>query len=165
MHHQVMDWLRRVKPLVGQRARVCDLGSRNVNGSPRDLFEPEAALYVGVDVRPGDGVDVVADAADWHLGPRLLFDLVISTEVLEHAANAATICANAYRLLRSGGVFLVTAAGVRRAPHSVDGLKLPDGEHYAGVSEADLRAWLTGFAVVLIQDRDGLDIYGLAVKG
>jgi SAM-dependent methyltransferase len=164
MHIEAMDWLRRVKSLIGPRSRVCDLGSRNVNGGARDVFG-DAAFYVGVDVRPGDGVDVVADAADWHLGPRLLFDLVVCTEVLEHAGNAAAICANAYRLLRSGGVFLVTAAGVKRAPHSVDGHKLPDGEHYAGVSEADLRAWLTGFAVVLIQDRDGQDIYALAMKG
>lgn len=165
MHIEAMDWLRRVKSLVGPRPRVCDLGSRNVNGGARDVFGPDAAFYVGVDVRAGEGVDVVADAANWHLGPRLLFDLVVSTEVLEHAGNAAAICANAYRLLRSGGVFLVTAAGVRRAPHSVDGTALPEGEHYAGVSETDLRAWLTGFAVVLIQDRDGQDICALAVKG
>jgi len=164
MHAEAMDWLKRVQPLVGKRERVCDLGSYNVNGSAREVFELDAELYVGVDIRPGPGVDEVADAAWWR-GRDELFDLLISTECLEHTPYAAAICHNAYRLLKPGGVFLMTAAGIKRAPHSVNGNELPKEEFYRNVSEEDLREWLKPFAVALIQDRAGEDIYSLAVKG
>lgn len=166
MHQQAFDWLRRVKPLVGARPWVCELGSYNVNGSVRELWQREATLYIGVDVRPGPGVDVVADAGQWSLGEKLLFDLVLSTECLEHAPYPGAVCDNAFRLLKPGGVFLLTAAGRQRGVHSVDGhADLAEGEHYGNIHEADLRHWLRDFAVVLIQDRDGIDIYALAIKG
>ena len=47
---------------------VVELGARDFNGSVRDLF-PGAPAYVGVDLAPGAGVDVVADAADWRPPP------------------------------------------------------------------------------------------------
>lgn len=165
MHQEAMTFLKNCAAVLQRPSRVCELGSRDVNGSPREVFQDFRNLYVGVDLRPGPGVDVVADASDWNLGASILFDLVVCTECLEHAPNAALICDNAFRLLRSGGVFLVTAAGVKRAPHSVNGDELPEGEFYRNVSEADLSIWLKDFAVVLIQERDGIDIYALAVKG
>src|SRR5678809_1536471 len=48
--------------------------------------------------------------------------VVLCCETLEHAACAEAICRNAYRMLAPGGVFVVTAAGEGRDPHSaVDG--------------------------------------------
>lgn len=160
MHIEAMAWLTAVRPLLGSRAFVCELGSRNVNGSPRWLFSD--SRYFGVDVRPGPGVDLVVDAADWF--PGALFDAVVCTEALEHTPRTADVCANAYRLLRPGGVFLATMAGTEREPHSVDGDPLPEGEHYRNVSEAELREWLKNFPVVLVQNRDDVDLYCLAVK-
>lgn len=165
MHAEAMDFLHRVKPMLGRRDRVADFGALNVNGSAREVFgKATAEEYIGVDVRPGEGVDVVADAAWWH-GADFLFDLIVSTECLEHTPYAAAICYNAYRLLRPGGVFLVTAAGPKRQPHSVDGGALPEGEWYRNVSEGELCEWLRPFAVKLIQNRDDVDLYALAVKG
>jgi SAM-dependent methyltransferase len=160
MHAEAFDWLKAVRPLLGPRLLVCELGSRDVNGSPRSLF-PDSR-YVGVDERPGPGVDVAADAADWF--PGALFDAVVCTEALEHTPLAAEVCANAYCLLRHGGVFLATMAGPGRGAHSVDGLELPEGEFYQNVTEAELRRWLTPFPVVLIQNRADLDLYCLALK-
>lgn len=164
MHQEAFDWLRRVKPILGKRRFVADLGAFNVNGSARELFAQDAEVYIGVDVRLGRGVDVVADAAWWR-GPAQPLDLIISTECLEHTPYAAAICHNAYRLLEAGGVFLATAAGPKRAPHSVDGSAHLGSEFYRNVSEQDLREWLRPFPVVLIQDRDGQDVYALAIKG
>lgn len=164
MHAEALDWLHRMATLIGPRRAVCELGGRDVNGTARHLLEG-VEITVGVDLLPGPGVDVVADAADWHPGDWMRFDAVLCTEVLEHTPRGADICRNAHRLLRHDGVFLVTCAGPARAPHSaIDGGRLRQGEHYRNVTEAELRHWLAGFPVVLVQNRADQDLYALAVK-
>src|SRR5262245_2571442 len=132
---------------LSSRRRVCDLGSRTVDGgmgSARDLFP--TARYVGVDIAPGPGVDVVSNAAVWTPDPAELFDTVISTETLEHTPDAASICLNAFNLLENGGVFMVTASSVGCPPHSgVDGGPLRHGEFYRNVSPFLMRKWLNPF--------------------
>lgn len=160
MHPQAYEFVRRCVRSITPRRRVCELGSCDVNGSPRALFP--GAEYVGVDERPGPGVDVVCDAAafDCHGA----FDCVVCTEVLEHAPRARDICANAWELLGPGGVFVVTAATDPRAPHGVDGAAVGE-EFYRNVDPADLRRWLRPFAFVLVDDRENEgDVYALAVK-
>lgn len=142
---------------------VVEIGSVDVNGSVRPLFR-QAASYVGIDVRPGRGVDLVADGATWQpAGP---VDLVVSTEMLEHAPEQAQVIANVARMLKPGGVFILTAAGVERKPHSNDGhVGNPQGEFYRNVSEADLGDWLeaAGFSVWSIErDTKAGDIYCVA---
>lgn len=164
MHPEAYEFVREaVAALPRHPRRVCELGSLNVNGSIRGLF-PEAALYVGVDLAAGPGVDVVADAADWSPPDWLRFDCVVSTEALEHTPRAADICANALRLLEPGGVLIVTAAGVGREPHTCGGAPLGDsGEFYRNVVAADLVTWLSGFAGMTVRRR-GHDIYAVATR-
>ena len=65
MHPEAWHWLdAQIRPLLAGAARVVDLGGRNVNGSPRALFGA-ATHYSVVDVRAGEGVDIVADAGAW----------------------------------------------------------------------------------------------------
>jgi SAM-dependent methyltransferase len=164
MHAEAMDFLKRAVRLIHPAPRlVCELGSCDVNGSARRLF-PDA-VYIGVDSRPGKGVDAVGDAADWNLGS-VLFDCVVSTETLEHTPRAAEICANAHRLLKPGGTLLMTMAGVGRYAHTSDGVPWREGDgHYRGIAEADLRRWLANFPLVLIQTRYvDQDVYVLAAK-
>jgi SAM-dependent methyltransferase len=119
---------------------VLELGGRDVNGTVRHLF-PQAERYVSVDIAPGRGVDVVADAADVVVPGS--FDVVISTELLEHTSRAEEIVANARRHLAPAGVFIATMAGPGRAPHSATGAaRIPVGEHYSNVGPAELADWL-----------------------
>jgi SAM-dependent methyltransferase len=121
-------------------ARVLDLGGRDVNGTPRRLFN-RAAAYVSVDMRDGAGVDIVADAADLHLKDR--FHVVVSTELLEHTPRGEAIVAAAHRHLTPGGVFLATMAGPGRAPHGASGEpRLPRGEYYRNVEPEALEGWI-----------------------
>lgn len=137
MHDAVIDYVRQATEGL-RPARVIDLGGRDVNGSPRHLF-PDAD-YITVDVVAGPGVDVVADAATVELDPA---DLVLCTELLEHTQDGARIIANAWRLLRPGGVFVATMAGPGRAPHGAGGeTHPPPGEWYRNVEPADLVEWL-----------------------
>lgn len=89
---------------------VVEVGSLDVNGSLRGHVESLGpARYVGADVQPGPGVDVVCDAGD--LVSRFgeaAFDLVLSTEMLEHARDWRRVVSNLKRLARRGGVLLVT---------------------------------------------------------
>lgn len=92
-------------------ARVLEVGSRNVNGSVRPLFQGVAS-YTGVDFIDGPGVDMVLDAH--HLTSAFSagsFDVVVSTETLEHDSAFWTSVEMMGNVLRSGGFLLLTARG------------------------------------------------------
>jgi SAM-dependent methyltransferase len=176
MHEGAFKFIESTVAQLDPRHSVIELGSRTVagdwpySGPVRPLFG-DVDSYVGVDIAPGPNVDVVADAAIWPFYVFTDVDTVVCCETLEHTPVAEAICANAHRLLKVGGVFLLTAAGEGRAPHSaVDGGPLravdSDGmlEFYRNVSRDDLRRWLRDFGVVLIDTDTPGDIYGLAVK-
>lgn len=118
---------------------IVEIGSLNVNGSIRGHFQ-NANSYVGVDVRSGPDVDVVADGAAF--GKPHCCDVVICCETLEHAPDPEAIVRNAARILKPSGLFIMTAAAHDRDPHSVDGAELPKGQHYGNIGRNDLEAWL-----------------------
>jgi len=125
----------------GLKGDVLDLGGRFINGSTRDLF-PDGGLYVVVDIEADPSVDVVADAGDLDLG--ITFDVVLSTELLEHTPRGADIVKAAYRHLREGGMFVATMAGPGRPPHGAAGSPWPlEGEYYRNVWPDELAGWLT----------------------
>lgn len=139
MHAEALEWVARWA--TDKQVAVLDLGGRDINGSVRHLFGG-ADPYRVMDIRPGDGVDIVADAGTWT--PDRSYDVVVCTEVFEHTANWPAICATAYTALRWGGVFVATMAGPGRPAHSaVDGaFRLYPGEYYGNVHPDTLRAVL-----------------------
>lgn len=162
MHQPVMEWVGKMLSKLPPRKQVVELGSFNINGSVRPLFGE--AAYVGVDIRPGKGVDVVADAATYR--PETAPDTVVSCEVLEHTAVAPAIVANAYDMLTPGGVLLITVAMPPRIPHSqIDGNLLKPGEFYENIQPDDLREWLRPFVDVHIEEHPSRgDLYAIAFK-
>jgi len=90
--------------------RVLEVGSLNVNGSMREWVQMhKASEYIGVDLKAGPGVDRVVSADDLvkEFGEKS-FDLVISTEMLEHVVNWKLIVSNMKRVLKPGGTLLIT---------------------------------------------------------
>lgn len=157
MHAAAYEWVRR----HASGMCVVDAGGRNVNGTIRDLFP--SARYVAVDIRPGEGVDVVADFATWDTEER--FDCVVCTEVAEHAPNWPAIIATAAQVLVPGGRLIFTAAGPGRAPHSAeDGGALRDGEHYENVDPGVLEALLGELFDKVTVDVLADDVRAVAVK-
>lgn len=141
MHREALDWVSEFAP--EGPVSVLDLGGRDVNGSPRSLF-PDATDYRVLDILPGEGVDIVADAATWT--PDRQYDVVVCCETFEHARLWREICATAYEACRPGGRFIVTCAGPGRPLHSgVDGYgRLHPGEWYDNVDPGDLEKVLQG---------------------
>lgn len=142
-------------------ATVLEIGAYDVNGSVRPLFLD--GTYTGIDVRPGPGVDIVADCADYD--GHDAYDLVISTEVMEHMADPAALVACAWRSLRPGGRVVLTMAGPFRPPHSVNGGQIDAGEHYANITPEQLPALLIGYQdVQIIHNAVAHDLYATATK-
>lgn len=160
MHPEVLDWVglwATTEPIS-----VLDIGGRDLNGSTRPLF-PNAD-YTALDLRPGPGVDVVADATTWV--PDRVWDLVLCTEVFEHTPDWPQVCKTAFAACRPGGRFVVTCAGPGRAPHSgIAATGLTPGEYYANLSTQELHAGLAaaGWSEVRVE-RLRLDLRGTAVK-
>jgi hypothetical protein len=144
MHAEAYEWVR--AHATAAQMSVLDIGGRNVNGSVRELF-PGADPWHVLDILPGAGVDIVADATKW-VSPRP-YDMVVSTECLEHAAGWPSILDTAFMALVPGGRLLLTTAGPGRAPHSgVDGGALRPGEYYGNIDPLELYEVLDGIGFV-----------------
>lgn len=153
MHLEAHSWVANHGTV--ESVSVLDIGGRDINGTVRDLFPN--ATYTALDILPGDGVDIVADAATWT--PDSAYDLVVCCEVFEHTAVWPQICATAFAALAPGGRFVVTCAGPGRAAHSaIDGeFRLHPGEHYENVSAEELARVLAdcGFVDITTDQRTG----------
>jgi SAM-dependent methyltransferase len=148
---------RLTREMTARRFRVVEIGSRNVNGSVRPLFEGQD--YTGVDALPGNDVDVVADGATF--GETAAFDLGLCLETLEHAPTAPAVVANLCRIVRPGGLVIVTMATDPRVPHSaIDGSEtLHPGEYYGNVAPADLLSWMAACHNITLElDREKGDL-------
>lgn len=162
MHKEAYDWIAKQVRCLPLRRSVLEFGSKNVNGTIRNLFT-NADKYLGVDIVEGAGVDVVSDAGKFKSDER--FDTIVCTEMLEHTNRGRDICLNAFNHLAKGGVFLATMAGEGREPHSaVDGGELHEGEYYQNVTVAELQFWLSDFSFVMIDKDTPRDLYALAIK-
>lgn len=114
MHGSVMQYLRnKVTKTEIQGKAVLEIGSYNVNGTARDVIIPFAPKqYLGIDQGPGPGVDRVLDASNivTALGENS-FDVVLSTEMLEHARDWRRAVSNMKSVTKPGGLLFVTTRG------------------------------------------------------
>lgn len=121
--------------------RVLEVGSRDVNGSPRSyVLSREPKEYIGIDLQNGPGVDLVLDGAKVaeHFGPESV-DVVICAETLEHTKDWRAVVSSMKRVLKTGGVLIVTvpAPGFPYHPYPVDYWRWTDDHMRATL--ADMR--------------------------
>jgi SAM-dependent methyltransferase len=105
-------FLERLVPQVN--GPVLEVGSKDYGStvSFRDLYRGE---YVGLDLEPGEGVDVVADLSAGLGGLNEgHFALVICCSVLEHTPVPWVVAQNLTRLLRPGGSLYISVPWVWR---------------------------------------------------
>jgi len=116
-HIEQQDFCLQVKnkfPNFFKNKNVLDIGSLDINGNNKQLFED--CNYLGIDVGEGKNVDFVSIG---HLfdGPDNYFDTIISTEVFEHDMFYEDTIKNIMRMLKPGGLFLFTCAAPGRPEH------------------------------------------------
>lgn len=87
---------------------ILDIGSRDVNGSLRTV-KPQSASYLGVDMAPGLGVELVV--RDPHHLPfdDESFDVIVSTSCLEHDPMFWLSVAEMFRVVKPGGYVYINA--------------------------------------------------------
>jgi SAM-dependent methyltransferase len=130
-HKEQLEFVSGIKekyPQFFNNRRVVEIGSRNINGTVRDLFHK--CRYTGVDLEEGEGVDVVEDYANYldssFLEIGTLYDVIVSCEALEHDRYWGITLERMYYALKPGGLLLVTAAGVGREEHGTSKSKPED---------------------------------------
>ncbi len=98
--------------IVGKK--VIEIGARDVNGSLRPFVEAlDPKIYVGVDLEEGPGVDEICNVYDLaaKFGEKS-FDLVISSEMVEHVQDWRRAFSQIKSILAPGGVVLITTRSI-----------------------------------------------------
>ena len=107
------NWIKAQYPNYFQNVDVLDCGSLDINGNNRFLFSEYR--YTGIDIVDGKNVDVVTKIHDFH--PNKQYDIVISSEMLEHDIHYGKSLENMFALTKTRGLLLITAAGKDRKEH------------------------------------------------
>jgi hypothetical protein len=147
-HIQQQEFFKRLKNKFPQRFTTCtvlDIGSLDINGNNRFLFEKYE--YTGVDVGEGPNVDVVCKGHEYK--PDKKFDVVISSECFEHDMFYPETILNCINLTKSNGMFTFTCASTGRSEHGTrrmgpqDAPLLQDygnwSDYYKNLTEEDIR--------------------------
>lgn len=111
MHQSSLQHMRRLVESRLDPARplaIADLGSYDVNGSYRPLFEHPSWSYRGVDLAPGPNVDVVLESPYRLPFASESLDLIVSGQAFEHVEYFWLAWLEMLRTLKPGGmVFLI----------------------------------------------------------
>jgi SAM-dependent methyltransferase len=118
MAHEAQNrFFRLVKdqyPEYFKDAVVLEVGSLDINGSVRSLFENCA--YTGVDVGPGPGVDLVMGGEELRFRNDV-FDTTVSAECFEHNPYWRETFENMVRMTIPNGLVIFTCASEGRPEH------------------------------------------------
>jgi|TARA_R110000764_G_scaffold3051_1_gene12872 SAM-dependent methyltransferase len=156
-HKQQNDYVNKIKskfPNSFKNNKVLGIGTFNVVGTEDQYFDE--CDYQGLDLLPGEGVDIVCPAQEYN-APDNTFDTIISCECFEHNPYYKETMINAYRMLKSGGLMLLTMATTGRPEHGTARLEIEskrkfpnwktmpnvakenwDNNYYRNVTEADI---------------------------
>lgn len=150
MHQSSWDKMRdfRLKYLAGkenENLRIYDLGSQDVNGSYKNIFDVPSWTYTGLDMEAGNNVDIVLeDPYSWKEIPSNHADIIISGQVFEHIKFFWVTMLEISRILKPGGICCIIApSGGHEHRYPVDCWRFyPDGfqslADFAGLKVRDV---------------------------
>lgn len=127
-----MEWFRDnfLQDKKNEALTLFDLGSMDINGSYRPLFDWPDWNYVGVDMEPGPGVDLVLDKPyKWGAVKSSSVDVLISGQAFEHIEYIWITMVEISRVLKPEGIccLIAPSSGVEHK-HPLDCWRIyPDG--------------------------------------
>ena len=134
-----LEKIRRIHPEWFTHVKVLEIGSLDINGTIRGLFD-NPLEYIGVDVGPGRGVDLVENGENLTF-PNNSFDLTISCECFEHNPEWAATFENMHRMSKKA--VIVTCASEGRPEHGTRNSEpessphTADWDYYRNLTQAD----------------------------
>lgn len=145
-HPEQRDFCLSIKnkfPDLFKNVSVLDIGSLDINGNNRYLFENYT--YIGVDIGEGKNVDIVSKGHEFKPGRK--FDVVISTECFEHDQHWKDTVRNCIDLTKSGGLFIFSCATTGRHEHGTSRTTPQDSpftftefnDYYMNLTENNIR--------------------------
>lgn len=133
------EYVKAKHPDHFSNVKVLDVGSLDINGNNRYLFED--SVYQGIDLAPGNNVDIVKPIHEYK--PEDMFDTIISTEMLEHDKHYVKSLNRMVELLRSGGLLLLTFATTGRQEHGTNRTRTSDSpftcDYYKNLTQFDIQ--------------------------
>jgi len=117
MHPQARDFTIFVKKILSDffiNKRVLDVGSGDINGNNRFLFEN--CDYDGNDVIQANNVTIISKTKDLPFQDNT-FNTIISTECFEHDPEYKESFIKIYNMLKPDGLFCFTCASTGRPEH------------------------------------------------
>lgn len=95
--------------------RILEVGAYNHNGTIRDVVD----VTVGIDMRPGRGVDLVCDVCDiLEHYPAGYFDTVVSAETFEHIEKWREALTAIWSVLKDEGWLVLSMASLNKGRHN-----------------------------------------------
>jgi len=120
MHPQAAHFLQFVKsvfPEYFKNKMILDVGSGDINGNNRYLFEN--CEYNGNDVIDAPNVTIVSKTKDLPFNDNF-FDTIISSEAFEHDPEYKKSWLKIYDMLKPNGLFAFTCASTGRPEHGTE---------------------------------------------
>ena len=109
MHGSSLENMKRFRDkYLHDKGTVLDVGSQDVNGTYKPLFE--GWEYTGLDTCPGSNVDIVVkDAYNWSEIQSDYYDLAVSGQAFEHIEYPWLTMSEIARVLKTGGLCCIIA--------------------------------------------------------
>ena len=171
-HESQISFLLQVKASMPEKfknCRVLDIGSLDLNGNNRYLFEDYK--YLGVDIGYGNNVDLVCRGHE--INDTHGFDVVISTECFEHDEFWVETLKNMIKLTKSNGLMLFRCATTGRPEHGTTGTSPSDSPFTNGYyknltisdidSEINIRNYFKQYKFIS-QTNPSCDLYFWGIK-
>ena len=117
-----MEWFANKYLDITKELEILDVGSYNVNGCYRKIFEELNFKYVGLDMEPGPNVDITPETTYiWSEIKDDSFDAVVSGQALEHIEFFWITISEIVRVTKKGGIICVIAPnGFKEHRYPVD---------------------------------------------
>lgn len=179
MHTEAKTFTLFVKKILSDyfiKKRVLDVGSGDINGNNRFLFEN--CEYDGNDVIQANNVTIVSKTKDLPFRDNT-FDTIISTECFEHDPEYKESLIKIYNMLKPDGLFCFTCASTGREEHGTRKNKPYDSygtigdledmsDYYKNLTEQDLNEVLSLNVLFTVWDTyyncESKDLYFVGIK-